>query len=43
MAEPKEVHVALVEKNLSANVGDVKDPGSARYPGKGHSNPVQFS
>ena len=33
-------------KNLSANIGDVKDmgliPGSGRFPG-GHCNPLQYS
>ena len=35
--------VALVVKNLPANVGDVRDassiPGSGRSPGEGHGNP----
>ena len=39
--------VALVLKNLPANVGDVREagstPGSRRYPGGGHGNPLQYS
>ena len=39
--------VALVVKNPLANVGDVGDngsiPGSARSPGGGHGNPLQYS
>ena len=39
--------VALVVKNLPANVGDKKDvgliPGSGRSPGEGHGNPLQYS
>ena len=38
---------ALVVKNLLANAGDVRDagsiPGSWRFPGGGHGNPVQYS
>ena len=38
--------VALV-KNLPANAGDIRDPGlipgSGRSPGRGHSNPFQYS
>ena len=34
-------------KNLPANAGDVKDmgsiPGSERFPGEGHGNPLQYS
>ena len=34
-------------KNLPANAGDIRDtdliPGSRRSPGKGHSNPLQYS
>ena len=34
-------------KNLPANVGDVREagstPGSRRYPGGGHGNPLQYS
>ena len=39
--------VALVEKDLPANAGDVKDsgliPGSGISPGGGHGNPLQYS
>ena len=39
--------VALVEKNLLASEGDVRDvgliPGSGRYLGGGHGNPLQCS
>ena len=39
--------VALVVKNLPANAGNVRDvgsiPGSGRYPGGGHFNPLQYS
>ena len=39
--------VALVEKNLPANAGDVRDagllPGLVRYPGGEHGNPLQYS
>ena len=39
--------VALVVKDLPANAGDVRDmisiPGSGKYPGGGHSNPLQCS
>ena len=39
--------VALVVKNLPANVGDVRDassiPGSGRSPGGGHGNPLWYS
>ena len=38
---------ALVVKNLSANVGDIRDagsiPGSGRPPGGGNGNPLQYS
>ena len=34
-------------KNPLANAGDVRDegliPGSGRFPGGGHSNPLQYS
>ena len=37
----------LVVKNPPANIGDVRDegliPGSGRYPGGGHGNPLQYS
>ena len=39
--------VVLVVKNLPANAGDIKDPGSVlelgRSPGGGHGNPLQYS
>ena len=39
--------VALVVKNLSDNAGDIRDlgsiPGSGRFPGGGHGNPLQYS
>ena len=39
--------VVLVVKDLSANVGDVRDvgsiPGLGRSPGEGHGNPLQYS
>ena len=39
--------MALVVKNTSANAGDIRDsdwiPGSGRFPGGGHSNPLQYS
>ena len=39
--------IALVLKNLPANVGDVREagltPGSRRCPGGGHGNPLQCS
>ena len=39
--------VALVVKNLPANVGDARDagsiPGLRRSPGGGHGNPLQYS
>ena len=38
---------ALMVKNPLANAGDVRDegliPGSGRFPGGGHSNPLQYS
>ena len=40
-------HMALVVKNLPANAGEARDlgliPGSGRFPGGGHSNPLQYS
>ena len=40
-------HVALVVKNPSANVGDLRDmgliPWSERSPGGGNGNPLQYS
>ena len=39
--------VVLVVMNLPANAGDIKDtgsiPGLGRSPGRGHSNPFQYS
>ena len=39
--------VALVVKNLPTNAGDLRNigsiPGSGRYPGEGHGNPLQYS
>ena len=39
--------VALVVKNPLANAGDIRDtgsiPGSGRFPGGGHGNPLQYS
>ena len=39
--------VALAEKSLPANAGDGRDtgsvPGLGRFPGGGHSNPLQYS
>ena len=39
--------MALVVKNLPANEGDISDMGSipsyGRFPGGGHSNPLQYS
>ena len=39
--------VVLVVKNPPANSGDIKDvgliPGSGRYPGGEHGNPLQYS
>ena len=39
--------MALAEKSLPANAGDVRDtgsvPGLGRFPGGGHSNPLQYS
>jgi len=36
-----------VVKNLPDNAGDTGDvgliPGSGRFPGEGHSNPLQYS
>ena len=38
--------VELVVKNLPANAGDIRDegliPGSGRFPGGGHGNPLQY-
>ena len=39
--------VVLVIKNMLANAGDLRDtgsiPGLGRFPGGGHSNPLQYS
>ena len=39
--------VALLVKNFPANAEGIRDegstPGSGRYPGEGHSNPLQYS
>ena len=39
--------VALVVKNLPANAGDIREassiPWSGRFPGRGHSKPLQES
>ena len=39
--------VALVVENLPASAGDLRDmgliPGSGRFPGGGHGNPLQYS
>ena len=39
--------MVLVVKNLPANAGDLRGvgliPGSGRYPGGGHDNPLQYS
>ena len=39
--------MALVVKNPPANAGDERDmgsiPGSGRFPGRGHGNPLQYS
>ena len=39
--------VVLVVKYPPANAGEVRDtgliPGSGRYPGRGHGNPLQYS
>ena len=39
--------VLVVKKNLPANAGDIRNagfiPGSERFPGEGHGNPLQYS
>ena len=35
--------MALVVRNLPANVGGTRDVGSGRSPGGGHNNPLQYS
>ena len=41
------LQVVLVVKNLPVNAGDIRDagliPGSGRFPGGGHGNPLQYS
>ena len=41
------MQVALAEKNLSPNAGDIRDmgsiPGLGRSPGGGHGNALQYS
>ena len=41
----QDFQVALMVKNLPVNAGDVRDAGSesGRFPGGGHSNPLQYS
>ena len=40
-------HIAPVVKNLSVNAGNIRGvdliPGSKRFPGRGHGNPLQYS
>ena len=40
------LQVVTVVKNLPANAKDIRDvgsiPGSGRFPGGGHDNPLQF-
>ena len=44
---PVRHQVALVVKNPPANAGDERDmgsiPGSGRFPGRGHGNPLQYA
>jgi len=39
--------MVLVVKNLTVNAGDIRDtgsvPGLGRFPGGGHTNPLQYS
>ena len=39
--------MALAVKNLPANAGSIRDvgtvPGSGRFPGEGHGNPLHYS
>ena len=39
--------MVLVIKDLPTKAGDIRDmgsiPGSGRYPGGGHGNPLQYS
>ena len=43
----KASEVVLVVKSMPANAGDIRDmgsvPGSGRFPGGGHGNPLQYS
>ena len=43
----RDSQVVLVVKNPTANSGDIRDTGSVletgRFPGGGHSNPLQYS
>ena len=47
LLRPRASQVALVVKNQPANARDLRDmgsiPGSGRFPGVGHSNPLQYS
>ena len=44
---PRASQVVLVVKNSPTNARDVRDtvliPGSGRFPGGGHDNPLQYS
>ena len=44
---PGASQVSVGVKNSPANAGDIRDvcsmPGSGRYPGGGHGNPLQYS
>ena len=41
------LNVTLVIKSPTASTGDVRDagsiPGSGRFPGEGHDNPLRYS
>ena len=45
--ERRASQVALTVKNLPADAGDIRDPGSVpesgKSPGGGHGNPLQYS
>ena len=45
--ERRASQVALMVKNLPADAGDIRDPGSVpesgKSPGGGHGNPLQYS
>ena len=47
LLNPRGSQLVLVVKKPSANVGDIRDagslPGSGRFPGGGHINPLQYS